>query len=129
MNKKNYISLAKKAASVQITELKKIKKVFNKDFIKAVDLILNCKGKVIFAGLGKSGLIARKISATFSRNKTAWTTQSNAIESLSLPMRNMFARFSILHELMRRRAKPQKQESCFGKHSKSTPTTSKQRMP
>ena len=66
MNKKNYISLAKKAASVQITELKKIKKVFNKDFIKAVDLILNCKGKVIFAGLGKSGLIARKISATFS---------------------------------------------------------------
>ena len=66
MNKKNYISLAKKAALVQITELKKIKKVFNKDFIKAVDLILNCKGKVIFAGIGKSGLIARKISATFS---------------------------------------------------------------
>jgi len=31
-----------------------------------VDLILNCKGKVIFAGIGKSGLIARKISATFS---------------------------------------------------------------
>ena len=27
---------------------------------------MNCKGKVIFAGIGKSGLIARKISATFS---------------------------------------------------------------
>ena len=66
MIKKKYISLAQKAASVQITELKKIKKTFNKDFIKAVDLILNCKGKVIFAGIGKSGLIARKISATFS---------------------------------------------------------------
>ena len=66
MNKQNYISEAKRAANIQINELKKIKKIFNKSFIKAVDLILNCKGKVIFAGIGKSGLIARKISATFS---------------------------------------------------------------
>ena len=66
MNKKNYITLANKAANIQINELKKIKKIFNSSFIKAVDLILNCKGKVIFAGIGKSGLIARKISATFS---------------------------------------------------------------
>ena len=66
MNKKNYISLANKAANIQINELKKIKKIFNKSFVNAVDLILNCRGKVIFAGIGKSGLIARKISATFS---------------------------------------------------------------
>ncbi len=66
MRKNNYISLAKKASNIQIKELKKINKVFNKSYIKAVDLILNCKGKVIFAGIGKSGLIARKISATFS---------------------------------------------------------------
>ena len=66
MNNKKYIFLANKAANIQINELKKIKKVFNNSFIKAVDLILNCKGKVIFAGIGKSGLIARKISATFS---------------------------------------------------------------
>ena len=66
MKKNNYISLANKAANIQINELKKIKKVFNNSFIKAVDLILNCKGKVIFAGIGKSGLVARKISATFS---------------------------------------------------------------
>ncbi len=66
MNKNSYINLAKKAANTQIKELKKINKVFNSAFIKAVDLILNCKGKVVFAGIGKSGLIARKISATFS---------------------------------------------------------------
>jgi hypothetical protein len=66
MNKNNYINLAKKAANLQISELKKIKKVLNKSFVEAVDLILNCKGKVIFAGIGKSGLIQRKISATFS---------------------------------------------------------------
>ena len=66
MNKLNYLKLAKKSATIQINELKKINKIFNNNFIKAVDLILNCKGKVIFAGVGKSGLIARKISATFS---------------------------------------------------------------
>ncbi len=66
MNKNNYITLAKKSADIQINELKKVKKVFNNSFIKAIDLIINCKGKVIFAGIGKSGLIARKVSATFS---------------------------------------------------------------
>ena len=66
MNKKNYIYIAKRSAETQISELSKIKKIFDNSFIKAVDLILNCKGKVIFAGVGKSGLIARKISATFS---------------------------------------------------------------
>ena len=64
--KKNYIPLANKAATLQINELKKIKKFFNNSFNKAVELILGCKGKVIFAGIGKSGLIARKVSATFS---------------------------------------------------------------
>ena len=66
MNKKNYINLAKKAAATQINELKKINKVFNKSFIQAVDLILNCKGKIITVGIGKSGLIAKKVSATLS---------------------------------------------------------------
>ena len=66
MIKKKYLELAKKSANLQIKELKKIKKVFDYSFVKAVDLISNCKGKVIFAGIGKSGLVARKISATFS---------------------------------------------------------------
>ena len=66
MKKKNYINLANKAANTQISELKKIKRIFNSSFIKAINLILNCKGKVIFAGIGKSGLVARKVSATFS---------------------------------------------------------------
>ena len=47
MNKKDYINLAKKAANIQISELKKIKKVFNNSFVNAVDLIMNCKGKIM----------------------------------------------------------------------------------
>ena len=66
MNKNNYIKLAKQSAAKQIFELKKINKVFNSSFVRAVELIYQCKGKVICAGVGKSGLIARKVSATLS---------------------------------------------------------------
>ena len=66
MNKNNYIKLAKQSAAKQISELKKINKVFNSSFVKAVELIYQCRGKVICAGIGKSGLIARKVSSTLS---------------------------------------------------------------
>ena len=66
MNKKSYISFAKKSASIQINELKKIKKVFNNSFVNAINLIMNCKGKVIFSGVGKNSFICKKAAATFS---------------------------------------------------------------
>ena len=66
MNRKKYISFAKKAANTQIRELKKIKKVFNSSFTNAIDLILNCKGKIIFSGVGKNSFICKKAAATFS---------------------------------------------------------------
>ena len=66
MTKVNYISVAKKSAAIQIKELKKINKVFNKNFVKAVDIIHKAKGKVVCSGVGKSGLIARKVSASLS---------------------------------------------------------------
>lgn len=39
-------------------------------FAKAVRLLLNCRGKVILTGVGKSGLIAQKIAATLSSTGT-----------------------------------------------------------
>ena len=66
MKKNSYISLANKAANIQIRELKKIKKVFNNSFVQAVNLIMNCKGKVIFSGVGKNSFICKKSAATFS---------------------------------------------------------------
>ena len=66
MNKKKYISFAKKAANIQISELKKIKKVFNNSFVKAINLISNTKGKIIFCGVGKNSFICKKSAATFS---------------------------------------------------------------
>ena len=46
--------------------LKKLKKSINKDFDKIVHSILKCKGKVIFSGVGKSGIVSKKISSTLS---------------------------------------------------------------
>tara|TARA_E500000178_G_C16999419_1_gene744918 strand:+ start:288 stop:1265 length:978 start_codon:yes stop_codon:yes gene_type:complete len=66
MNKKKYITLAKKSLDIQLNELKKIKRIFNNSFIKAVDLIMSCKGKVIFSGVGKNSFICKKAAATFS---------------------------------------------------------------
>ena len=66
MNKNKYISVAKKAADIQLSELRKIKKVFNTSFVNAVELIMNCKGKIIFSGVGKNSFICKKSAATFS---------------------------------------------------------------
>jgi arabinose-5-phosphate isomerase len=66
MTKINFIKIAKRAAAIQVSELRKINKVFDRSFIKAVELIGSTKGKCICAGIGRSGLIARKVSATLS---------------------------------------------------------------
>jgi arabinose-5-phosphate isomerase len=42
----------------------------DENFVRAVDLLYHCKGKVVVTGLGKSGLICRKIAATLSSTGT-----------------------------------------------------------
>ena len=42
----------------------------DENFVRAVDILSGCKGKVVVTGLGKSGLIGRKIAATFSSTGT-----------------------------------------------------------
>ena len=51
---------------LQIRALKKLKNSINKDFNNAIKVIAKCKSKVIVCGVGKSGIIASKISATLS---------------------------------------------------------------
>lgn len=63
---KNLKTIAKEAARKQIGELKKINKVFNNSFLKAVDAIYNCKGKIICSGIGKSAIAAERTSKLFS---------------------------------------------------------------
>ena len=63
---KKFIPLAKKVIDLEIQALQKLKKKIDNSFNKAVVEIANCKSKVILCGVGKSGLIASKISATLS---------------------------------------------------------------
>ena len=66
MKKYNYKKIAKSVITTEIAALKKLNKSFDNSFLRAIDLIAKCKGKIILAGIGKSGLISRKISATLS---------------------------------------------------------------
>jgi len=66
MKKKNYKKIAKKVIDLEIKALKKLKSSISNSFSYAVDAIVKCQSKVILCGVGKSGLIASKISATFS---------------------------------------------------------------
>ena len=52
--------------NLQIKALKKLKNSINHSFEDAVETISKCKSKVIICGVGKSGIIASKISATLS---------------------------------------------------------------
>jgi len=62
----NYKKIAKNVIATEIAALKKLNKSFDNSFSRAIDLIAKCRGKIILAGIGKSGLISRKISATLS---------------------------------------------------------------
>ncbi len=64
--KKNYIKTAKDVIDLEISGLVKLKKSLNNSFNEAVMEIAKCQSKVILCGVGKSGLIANKIAATFS---------------------------------------------------------------
>tara|TARA_B100000900_G_scaffold331685_1_gene292409 strand:- start:1240 stop:2223 length:984 start_codon:yes stop_codon:yes gene_type:complete len=67
LNKKtNYRKIAKEVIDLEIRALQKLKKALSKNFDKAVNAIVNCQSKVILCGVGKSGIIASKISATLS---------------------------------------------------------------
>tara|TARA_B100001540_G_C15790631_1_gene635273 strand:+ start:643 stop:1608 length:966 start_codon:yes stop_codon:yes gene_type:complete len=58
--------IGKNVIDLQIKALKKLKNSLDKPFNDAVRAIIKCKSKIIICGVGKSGIIASKISATLS---------------------------------------------------------------
>ncbi|KKP37824.1 MAG: KpsF/GutQ family protein, arabinose-5-phosphate isomerase, partial [Candidatus Peregrinibacteria bacterium GW2011_GWF2_33_10] len=66
MNNKIIYSLIKNFFKQESVLLEKFSLSIDDNFIKTVECIDKCNGKIIFLGMGKSGLIARKISSTFS---------------------------------------------------------------
>jgi arabinose-5-phosphate isomerase len=71
LDKLDYIAIANEVFDIEVDEVIKSKKYIDENFAKAIELILSIKGKVIITGVGKSGLIGAKMSATFASTGTS----------------------------------------------------------
>jgi len=66
----NTIKRAKQVLDIEACAISNLKKNIGKSFEKAVRLILDSSGRVVVTGVGKTGIIARKLSATLSSTGT-----------------------------------------------------------
>lgn len=61
---------AKKVLEIEMNSIGSLIKKLNTNFVKAVELIFDCKGRIIVTGIGKSGLVGRKIASTLASTGT-----------------------------------------------------------
>ncbi len=66
----NEIETGKKVLDIEARAIDSLKSRLNHSFSDAISLLYNCKGRVVVTGMGKSGLIGKKISATFASTGT-----------------------------------------------------------
>ena len=66
--------VALQVLEVEAKAIRNLMENLPEEFDRAVDLIAGCAGRVVFTGLGKSGIICRKIAATMSSTGTAAST-------------------------------------------------------
>jgi len=69
-NKEVWLKQAEQVLTIEIQALEMQKQALGNDFAAAVDCILTLKGRLVVIGMGKSGIIARKIAATFASTGT-----------------------------------------------------------
>ncbi len=70
LTSQNILDLARRTLQLEAEALTHMADIMGDEFIDAVDRILACKGKVIITGMGKSGLVGRKIAATLASTGT-----------------------------------------------------------
>ena len=66
MKKINHLKSARRTLKIEAKGLEELSKSLNADFNEVCNKLMNTKGKIITLGIGKSGHIAKKISATLS---------------------------------------------------------------
>ena len=64
------LDCARRVLRIEAQALQDVLARLDGSFERAVDVLFACKGRVVVSGMGKSGLIGRKISATFSSTGT-----------------------------------------------------------
>lgn len=66
----NHLSYANEALSLYAQSIHRLNQNLGQQFNQAVEMILNCEGRVVVAGIGKSGLVGKKMVATFASTGT-----------------------------------------------------------
>ncbi len=69
-DKKRILDTARKAIHTEMLALRRMEETLDDGFVQAVEMLLACKGKCIVTGMGKSGLVGRKIAATLASTGT-----------------------------------------------------------
>ena len=67
---KNIIETAKEIIRIEANAVAKLEANINEPFVNAIEIILHCRGRVIVSGMGKSGIIGKKIVATLNSTGT-----------------------------------------------------------
>jgi arabinose-5-phosphate isomerase len=68
--KKSVIKRAKEVLDIEASAVRALKPRIGKDFERALKIILSAKGRVVVSGMGKTGIIAQKLSATLASTGT-----------------------------------------------------------
>ena len=71
MTKEEIIAKGKEVIRIEAEAVANLSSSINDEFVAAIEVMAGCKGRVVFTGMGKSGLIARKIVATLNSTGTA----------------------------------------------------------
>ena len=64
------LSLARQTLDIEAAALTELKDRLDARFVQAVQLLLDCRGRVVVSGMGKSGHIGRKLAATLASTGT-----------------------------------------------------------
>jgi len=70
MNNESIIPVALRTIELQAASISGLANFINDDFVKSVECIVVCKGRVVVSGIGKSAIIAQKIVATLNSTGT-----------------------------------------------------------
>ena len=70
IDKAAVLETARRVLEAEAESIRRLKDGVGENFLRAVSLAAACKGKIAVIGLGKSGIICRKIAATFSSTGT-----------------------------------------------------------
>src|SRR5271168_5124921 len=70
INGERALDLARDVLTIEAEAVQALAQRIDHNFVAAVELLLNCRGRVVVSGIGKSGHIARKLAATLASTGT-----------------------------------------------------------